>query len=41
LCKKIASICEIGNLWKSHNLSSLTNQSSYELTADYRNSFWR
>jgi hypothetical protein len=34
--KKIASICGIENLWKSHNLTSLTNQGSYEFLADYR-----
>jgi hypothetical protein len=25
----------MGNLFKSHTLTSLTNQSSYELVADY------
>jgi hypothetical protein len=33
---KTTSICEIENLWKSHNLISLTNQGSYEFPVDYR-----
>jgi hypothetical protein len=32
---KIASIYGTGNLWKSHNLTSLTNQGPYEFPADY------
>jgi hypothetical protein len=33
---KTASICGIGNLWQSHNLTSLTNKGSYEFPPDCR-----
>jgi hypothetical protein len=34
---RIGRICGILNLGNSHNLTSLTNQGSYEFPVDYRN----